>query len=105
MHVQLDKLPGRTVLDATGAVLGRIKAPLVDMETWLVDTLLVRPTRQVAAELDLAWSWWKRPTFEVQTGLVHAASDAIILRVSLGELRDATPPPLVAEETALRSIH
>lgn len=55
MHVQLGDLPGRMVLDATGAVLGHIKLPLVDMETWLVDALRVRPSRRVANALGLHW--------------------------------------------------
>jgi len=94
MYVPLDRLRGRTVLDARGTILGRIKSPLVDLETWLVDTLRVTPTRAVAGELGLPWSWawWKRTTFDVKTGLVHAAGDAIILRVSLAELREAQPP-------------
>jgi sporulation protein YlmC with PRC-barrel domain len=96
MYVPFDKLSGRTVLDATGTILGRIKAPLVDMENWLVDTLRVTPTRAVAGELGLLWSWWRRPTVDIKTGLVQAAGDAIILRVSLGEMRDAAPSMLEA---------
>lgn len=102
MHVQLRELPGRLVIDATGAVLGRIKAPMVDMETWLVDTLRVTPSQRVAGEMGLAWSWWNRPTINIQTGLIHAAGDAIILRVSLAEIRDASP---VLEEVPLEAIH
>jgi|SRR5579863_7443531 len=96
MNVPLDKLSGRTVLDATGTILGRVKAPLVDMETWLVDNLRLTPRRSVAGELGLPWSWWKRPTVDIKTGLVQAAGDAIILRVSLGELRDVPPSALEA---------
>lgn len=103
MHVPIRDLPGRMVLDATGVVLGRIKVPLVDMETWLVDALRVRPSRNVARDLGLHWLWWKRPTMDVPTGLVHAAGEAILLRVSLAELRDATPD--VAGESASISIH
>ena len=104
MHVQLSDLPRRMVLDATGSVLGRIKIPLVDMETWLIDALRVRPTRHVAGELGLAWSWWNRPSIDIPTGLVHAAGDAIILRVSLGELRDATPA-VAGEDAATVAVH
>jgi sporulation protein YlmC with PRC-barrel domain len=94
MQIALDKLPGRAVLDATGLLLGRIKEPLVDTETWLVDTLRLKVTRHVADELGLIWTWmfWKRPTIDVRSGLVQAAGDAILLRVSLGELRDAAEP-------------
>src|SRR5215831_387561 len=103
MYVPLERLRGRTVLDAKGSILGRVRAPLVDLETWVVDTLRVTPTRAVAGELGLPWSWWRRPTFDVRTGLVHAAGDAILLRVSLAELHEAAPPPSLFEEVA--SIH
>ena len=93
MYVPLDSLRGRTVLDTKGAILGRVKAPLVDLETWMVDTLRVIPTRDVANELGLPWSFWRRPTFDVKTGLVHAAGDAILLTVALADLREAMPSP------------
>jgi sporulation protein YlmC with PRC-barrel domain len=93
MYVPLDSLRGRTVLDAKGTILGRVRTPLIDLETWAVDTLRLAATKAVAGELGLAWSWWKRPTFEIKTGLVHAASDAIILRVTLDELRESQPSP------------
>jgi sporulation protein YlmC with PRC-barrel domain len=105
MHIRLNKLPGRTVLDANGAVLGRIKAPLLDMETWLIDSLRVTPTRQVAGELGLPWSWFNRPTMDIPTGIVQAASETIILRVSLGELHDAMPPTVEDQDVAIASLH
>jgi sporulation protein YlmC with PRC-barrel domain len=94
MHARLDQLSGRLVLDATGAILGRITAPLVDMETWTIDALRVTLSRHAAAELELEWQWWairKRPGIDIPTGVVQAAGDAVLLRVSLGELREAAP--------------
>ena len=95
MHVKLDELRGTKVFDANGRALGRVNAALVDMETWLIDTLRVRLDRRAAADLDMAWSFWRRPTFDLPTGLIQAAGDAIILRVSLAELREAPPQPIV----------
>ena len=96
MHVKLDELRGRTVLDANGRVMGRVRAALVDMETWLIDTLRIAVSRQAAADLDVPWSFWRslwRPTtVDVGTGQIHAAGDAIILRVSIAEMREAAPP-------------
>lgn len=92
MHAKLSKLPGVKVFDADGRVIGRVKAALVDMETWLVDTLRIRVARRSAKDLDMRWSLWRRPTIDVTTGLIHAAGDAIILRVSIAELRESAPP-------------
>ena len=97
MHVELDELRGRKVFDANGRAIGRVKAALVDMETWLVDTLRIRVTRRAAADLDMHWSYFRWPKIDVTIGLIHAAGDAIILRVSLAELRDILSLTLVEQ--------
>jgi len=102
MHVRLDELRGKRVFDATGRTIGRVRAALVDMETWLVDTLRIAVVRQAADDLELPWSFWQAfwrpPTIDVSTGQIYAAGDAIILRVSLAELREAAAP--LAQELA-----
>ena len=107
MRIKLNELPGRTVLDANGRLLGRVKVPMVDMETWLVDTLRISVGRAAAGDLGMVWSFFRRPTLDVPTGLIHAAGDAIILRVSLGELHDAMPTtrPEGDAEAAAPSMH
>jgi sporulation protein YlmC with PRC-barrel domain len=96
MHVRLDELRGKNVFDANGRVVGRIHAALIDMETWLVDTMRIAIARHASSELDVPWSFWQslwRPrTIDVGTGQIQAAGDAIILRISLAELREAAPP-------------
>ena len=96
MHARLSKLPGVKVFDANGRVIGRVKAALVDMETWLVDTMRIAIAREASSDLDVPWSFWQafwRPrTIDVPTGQIQAAGDAIILRISLAELREAPPP-------------
>ena len=65
MHVKLDELAGLKVFDANGRVIGAVKAALVDMETWQVDTLRIGVDRHAAADLDMGWSFWafwRRPT-------------------------------------------
>jgi sporulation protein YlmC with PRC-barrel domain len=89
MHLDLGELPRRTVLDTLGMVVGDIASPIVDTETWLVDTLRVRLRRASARELEIPWSYFRRPTIDVPTGIIHAAGDAIILRVSIAELRES----------------
>jgi len=104
MHVKLDELAGLKVFDANGRVIGAVKAALVDMETWQVDTLRIGVERHAAADLEMGWSFWafwRRPTIDVSTGQINAAGDAIILRVSLAELRES--PHLPAE--VLVAVH
>jgi sporulation protein YlmC with PRC-barrel domain len=94
MHVKLNELRGRKVFDANGREIGRVRAALVDMETWLVDTLRIGIARHAASDLDVPWSWqsfWRPPTLDVATGQIQAAGDAIILRVAIAEMREATP--------------
>jgi sporulation protein YlmC with PRC-barrel domain len=94
MHTMLNELRGRKVFDANGRVIGRVRAALVDMDTWLVDTLRIGVARPPAADLEMPWSilsFFRPPTVDVATGQINAAGDAIILRVSLGELREAAP--------------
>src|SRR4051794_25326807 len=103
MHLKLSELRGRPVLDANGRVIGNIKAPLVDLETWLVDALRVTLRRAVARDMAIQWSFWRRPTMDIPTGQIHAAGDAIILRIALADLREATPQGL--PDAAFASIH
>lgn len=95
MHARLDDLRGKKVFDANGRAIGRVQAALVDMETWLIDTLRIAIGRHAAADMGLPWSFWQafwRPhTVDVPTGQIGAAGDAIILRLSLAELREAAP--------------
>ena len=98
MHVKLDELRGKKVFDANGRVIGRVQAALVDLETWVIDTVRIAVGRQAASDLGLQWSFWQlfwRPqTVDVSTGQINAAADAIILRISLGELQEAMPAPV-----------
>jgi len=105
MHVKLNELPGVKVFDANGRQIGRVKAALVDMETWVIDTLRIGLGKAAAAEMELPWSFWsffRPPTVNVGTGQIHAAGDAIILRVSLAELREM---PAGRPSGALAAVH
>jgi sporulation protein YlmC with PRC-barrel domain len=101
MHLKLGQLRWRPVMDANAQMIGRVWAPLVDTETWLVDTLRIAVRRRAAGALGIAWSFFKRPMLDVPTGLIHAAGDAIILRVSMAELREAPPVPVESVPAAI----
>jgi sporulation protein YlmC with PRC-barrel domain len=87
MQLGLDLLPGRSVLDSSGHVLGQIEGFVVDTETWAIAALRVRLKRGAAGQLGLDWSPFRPCTLDVPTGLVMAASDAVILRAALDELQ------------------
>jgi sporulation protein YlmC with PRC-barrel domain len=91
MKMALDELPGHSVLDSTGRVIGKVERAMVDMESWAVESLRVRLRRDAAAELGLPSTPFRSPTLDVPTGLVLAASDAVILRATLEDLHGLAP--------------
>ncbi len=93
MRMAVDELPGRTVVDATGRVVGDIDKLMVDASSWAVESLRVRLRRRAAEELGLGWSAFKHATIDIPTGLVMAAGDAVLLRAAIEDLA-----PLVRDE-------
>jgi sporulation protein YlmC with PRC-barrel domain len=87
MQLGLDQLPGRSVLDNAGHVLGQIEGFVVDTESWAIAALRVRLKKSAAGHLGLGWSPFRPSTLDVPTGLVMAASDAVILRAALDDLQ------------------
>ena len=90
-RMALDDLPGRSVLDSTGRVIGRVDRVMVDLESWAVESLRVRLRREACADLGLEWSPFRPAALDVPTGLVLAARDAVILRAALDELGSLAP--------------
>jgi sporulation protein YlmC with PRC-barrel domain len=91
MEVSVDSFKGRKVLDITGRVLGRVGHLLVDTESWAIGSIQLRLRRRAALDMGLRWSLFRVPTLDVPTGLVMAASDAVILRASLADLQPLAP--------------
>jgi sporulation protein YlmC with PRC-barrel domain len=91
MDIPIDRIVGRKVLDITGRVLGRVGHLLVDTETWAISSLQLKLQRKTARDLGVRWSFFRVPTLEVPTGLVMAASDAVILRAELSDLQPLAP--------------
>ena len=101
MRMALDELPGHSVLDSTGRVIGKVERAMVDLESWAVECLRVRLRREAAEELGLQSTPFRGATLDVPTGLVLAASDAVILRATLEELHGLAPSS--AQEASLES--
>jgi sporulation protein YlmC with PRC-barrel domain len=91
MEIAIDRIVGRKVLDITGRVLGTVGHLMVDTESWAISSFQLRLRRAAAREMGVRWSIFRVPTLEVPTGLVMAASDAVILRAELSDLQPLAP--------------
>jgi sporulation protein YlmC with PRC-barrel domain len=91
MELPIDRLVGRKVLDITGRVLGRVGHLIVDTESWAIGSFQLKLRRRAALDMGMRWSFFRVPTLDVPTGLVMAASDAMILRASLEDLLPLAP--------------
>jgi len=91
MEIAIDRIVGRKVLDITGRVLGTVGHLLVDTESWAISAFRLKLRRRAAKDMGVRWSFFRVPTLEVPTGLVMAASDAIILRAEMSELQPLAP--------------
>jgi sporulation protein YlmC with PRC-barrel domain len=101
MEIPIDRIVGRKVLDITGRVLGSVGHLLVDTESWAISAFQLKLRRAAARDMGVRWSIFRIPTLEVPTGLVMAASDAIILRAELSDLQPLAPPDQPMAEAAL----
>ncbi|HXU82953.1 MAG TPA: PRC-barrel domain-containing protein [Polyangia bacterium] len=91
MEIPIDRIVGRKVLDITGRVLGRVGHLMVDTESWTISSFQLKLRRRPALDMGVRWSIFHIPTLEVPTGLVMAASDAIILRAEMADLQPLAP--------------
>ena len=101
MEIPIDRIVGRKVLDITGRVLGSVGHLMVDTETWAISCFQLRLRRAAARDMGVRWSLFRIPTLEVPTGLVMAASDAVILRAELSDLQPLAPPDQPVAQAAL----
>jgi sporulation protein YlmC with PRC-barrel domain len=101
MEIAIDHIVGRKVLDITGRVLGTVGHLMVDTESWAISSFQLRLRRAAARDMGVRWSFFRVPTLEVPTGLVMAASDAVILRAELSDLQPLAPPDQAFAHPAL----
>jgi sporulation protein YlmC with PRC-barrel domain len=106
MLLSHEELRGRTVIDAAGAVLGRVES-IVFATDLTVDSMRVKLRDDVAQELGIERrGLLQAPVIDLPRDDVQAIGDAVVLRVRLTELasrREAevaaaraptpTPPP------------
>jgi sporulation protein YlmC with PRC-barrel domain len=91
MHIGIEELAGKALIDITGRVLGTFERAMVDAESWAIEFVRLRLRRGVARELGLAAKWYRPARLDLPTGLILGVRDAIVVRAALDELRGLVP--------------
>jgi sporulation protein YlmC with PRC-barrel domain len=101
MHIAIEELAGKPIIDITGRALGRLERALVDGESWAIEVVRVKLRRAVAEELGLAPKWYRASRIDIPTGLILGVRDAIVVRAALDELHGLVPDHVVDEPSPL----
>lgn len=101
MHIAIEELAGKPIIDITGRAIGRLERALVDAESWAIEVVRVKLRRVVAEELGLPTKWYRAARLDVPTGLILGVHDAIVVRAALDELHGLVPDHAVVEPSAL----
>lgn len=94
MHLDLDELKGKTVIDAMGRVVGRLETAFVDTPSFAVDAFRVKLRKEVADRFGFATSWWRSAHLDVPVGVVGTAGDTVLLRAAVEELAPLVGHPV-----------
>ncbi|HEY0839545.1 MAG TPA: PRC-barrel domain containing protein [Vulgatibacter sp.] len=86
MRMTDEEMHGRTVLSADGHAIGEVTA-LYLSEDWRVESLEVKLRKDAASRLGAQGSIFRGATMEVPTRVVKSMRDAILLGVSVDDLR------------------
>lgn len=84
--------PGRTVVASGGQEIGTVEALSIDGETWKVETLQVKLNSEAAEQIGAFWNFFHAGRIELPTHTIQSVSDAVVLSVSVDELRQVLPP-------------
>lgn len=95
---------GRTVLASNGQAIGAAEGIDIDMGSWRVDSLTVRLNRDMAKPLGLKSGMFRSPTIHISIDEVQSVADAILLTVTVDELRRKIAQA-EADAKAERSVH
>lgn len=86
MRLTDEEMHGRTVLSSDGHAIGEVTA-LYLTDEWRVGSLEVKLRKDAAQLLGAQGSLFRGATMEIPTRLVKSVRDAILLGVSVDELR------------------
>ena len=84
-------LHGRTVITSDGLAIGAVTVLFVDSEAWRVESLQVRLHKEVADRVGAARGMFHAGTVEIPVRMVQSVGDAVVLSVTVDELRGVLP--------------
>lgn len=94
MRISDELLRGRTVIGADGRAIGEVTGVMIDSETWGVATLQIKLRREVGDTLGIHHRMFQSPVMELPIQTVQSVGDAVILSMSIENLRElVTPSP------------
>lgn len=98
MRISDVDLRGRSVIGADGRAIGEILGVTIDSDGWRVDSLRVKLRREVRESLGVSRRLFGSSTTDIPIRAVQSVSDAVILSVSVDNLRELTSSTDVGAE-------
>ncbi len=86
MRIADDKFRGKTVIEAGGQALGQVEALILETEGWSVESLEIRPRREIAQQLGTSRRLLRPNNAEIPIRAIKSVGDAILLSLSLEEV-------------------
>ena len=99
MRLSDDNLRGRVVIAADGLAVGEISALFLDPELWRVESMQIVLRKDIADRLGAERHMFHAGTLEIPVRIIQSVGDAVVLSVSVDELRQVVPG--LAEPAAL----
>jgi sporulation protein YlmC with PRC-barrel domain len=91
MRLTDENIRRRTVVASEGMVVGEISALFLDSDAWRVESLQVKLRKDIADRLGANHGIFHAGVLEIPIGMVQSVGDAIILSVTVDELRQVLP--------------
>ncbi|MBA3538432.1 MAG: PRC-barrel domain-containing protein [Deltaproteobacteria bacterium] len=86
-----ESLRGRTVIGSDGRLIGDITQLVIDDITWRIEAINVKLRKDVATHIGAGWSVFHAATVEIPTSKVQSVGDAVILAMTVDDLRQVLP--------------
>ncbi|HYH97934.1 PRC-barrel domain-containing protein [Hyalangium sp.] len=91
MRLSDTNLRKRTVIGADGQAVGEVSGLFLDSSTWSVEALQVKLRKEAADQLGASRGIFHAGEIEIPSRYIQSVGDAVILSVSVDELRRIVP--------------